>query len=332
MTKENIIYCEIEFWKKLSKMMSDDNYASDIFRKEVGESAYARKLFRSMLFASSICFDSNEKFIDACKNDEILLRLNKASETEGYPSIVTEENYKSICDLCEEDLKRDALFFVSENTKMQFESVGSSVLVITPESCVSASYMFKDFGKSIRNSSSFNWNDILAKAKHNCNSLMIFDNYVLKKKEDNLYKIIDVLLPNKSLFAFHLAIFTLDNGVNIQQEYEKIRNKLKELRPDLEIDFSIFKTGTNDFHDRAIMTNYIWIGSGGGFDLLNIKKRSSELRSDKTTSIPIFYPFFVQESIDWATDHYYNFMEDAKKVKKCNMHIGSGNVRLLEEC
>ena len=114
-----------------------------------------------------------------------------------------------------------------------------------------------------------------------------------------------------------------ENGYIEINKITDILNRINEIRKELQVELTIYLCGKNDFHDRAIITNYIWIGCGGGFDLLN-----SKLQSSKMTNIPIFYPY-IQDGIDWGIDHYQNFINDAKRVKKHNRSIGKGSNRLL---
>lgn len=321
--KENF-YCEIAFWKVLSNALTCVDNLNDPFNKG-GRSHCAQKLFDSLLLKSdSVHFDDEQMFNSTVQDDEVLLKFWKLSECEGYPDItINRESYKQINEWQETDPNSIHLVCGEKNKN---EGVSKGLLVLTPEVSLSSPDIYRDFGKSIKKNAEVSWKDILVRANHPCNSMIIFDNYVFNKPQENLYKILDCLLPNELSVPFHLAIFTSTLNNPLEVEFEKLQTYISNIRKDLKIELALYQAGKNDFHDRAIITNNIWIGSGGGFELLKKVRLHSE--SSKTTSVPIFFPY-LQESTDWAIETYLNFIDDARKACTRCTHVGSRTHRLL---
>ena len=323
--KGKTVYCEMLFWNKLFSILNthrsplDDDY-------EKGECA--RKMLNAIRRASALKFDDKDEFNKA-KREQIFLRklADRSEYSEGYMDIN--------CDLyqCLPDITSDSLssLFLSETHVEDAKQKG--VMAIDCERSLTDHNLYKDFGKSISKSQKDSWDSVLQVAIHNCNAMLMFDNYLLQNKEENLYRILQTLLPyqlDKDV-SFDLGMFTLDRTNNINEEYQSVLEYIVKVRPKLKMNLTIYRCLTSDFHDRAIITNNLWIGCGGGFDLFKIKKglRGSNAESSKTTTIPMIYPD-LQDSTNWATSAYSNFIEDAKKIRKRNFHIGSNVNRLLD--
>ncbi len=123
-----------------------------------------------------------------------------------------------------------------------------------------------------------------------CNSMIIIDPYLgmnLSNIEMNLLPILNNCLPQttnssgKAYSNFHLSIFTQtkncycgknESPISDKKLYDLIVNKVNSIRPDLDIDLTLFhikttKNGGGDFHSRHIITNCIHVSSEDGFDL-----------------------------------------------------------------
>ena len=309
------------YWSRLIDILKDSKSPIDDGYEQFES---ASKMWKAILRASELKFDNKEEFDKARKEQLYLRRLVDKSENVNGSLAINCDSYQELPNITQESLNS---FFLSENHVSDAQHMG--VLAIDVNITANEQNLYKDFGQSISKNQQLSWKDILNVASHNCNSMLMFDNYLLKKKDQNLYKILEILLPQKldESITFDLCIFTLD-AVNLNTEYQSIKEKIASIRPQLNVNLSVFQCGKNDFHDRAIITNYMWIGCGGGFDLLKPDKRGFHEESEKTTTIPMIYPD-LQDSTDWATQAFDLFISDAKEIKKSHRCIGSGHNRLL---
>lgn len=171
---------------------------------------------------------------------------------------------------------------------------------------------FEDAGCAIaKDEKNTNWLKILQGKCNICNAMIIVDNYVLSDTnvlDENLREILQALLPDTLLnIPFHLSVFTSDMKKESKIRLELLKSIVKELRPNLECEISVFKNGTDIFHDRTIITNNLWIGCGGGFDLFKKGK------SDKMTVVNIVNPYLT-DTMQWAKKAYSNLVRSIKKV------------------
>ncbi len=110
------------------------------------------------------------------------------------------------------------------------------------------------------------------------NAAVITDNYIFssnfsKRKEKSLYSIIKSLIPDDLETDFHLTIF-FNNG-NGQLSKQNANQIISDIHS--AVRSSILKVQivahTNSFntHDREILTNYCYINSGTGFNVVDNK-------------------------------------------------------------
>lgn len=123
--------------------------------------------------------------------------------------------------------------------------------------------------------------------KHPLNSVLIVDGYLLSDKsqqriDQNLKPLLKSILPKKkNTLPIDITIITEEGPKNstflaIKLELEE---HLKSELPDLVFDLSIIKFDKNiiykiasegfNIHDRRIITNYFWLESGIGFNIMN---------------------------------------------------------------
>lgn len=319
---KKITYCEMEYWQKLYQYL---NKSVKPFDDDYVQVECAVKMVKAIGKSSAIYFDKIKDFDKARIEQQLLRRfVDRAENVEGYPEVNC-EGYQ-----CLPNIKNDSLsaIFLSESHIEEAKDLG--VMAIDMDQTSTNTSLYRDFGKSISKKEQLSWSEILKKAKHNCNAMVMFDNYILNMKEDNLFKILDVLLPQKldDNVPFDLSIYTFESR-NLEEEYKNICKKIGLIRANLKLNLTIYRCGKDDFHDRAIITNYMWIGCGGGFDLLKKDKRGFHNESGKTTTIPMIY-IDLQDSSDWVSDAYSNFINDAKRINRNNMHFGSGTNRLVD--
>ena len=215
--------------------------------------------------------------------------------------------------------KLNALFFSCESKEVCSEAMRNyGIIVFCAENINDFKYLTFDQGVALQKAETSNWSKCLG--GHDvvpCNSLVIIDNYILNDADsidENLPKIFDSLIP-KSLYKklhFQVTIFATlcnDRGTpyNSETRLKKIKDILNQIRPDITFEVSIIKCSKDKFHDRTIITNNLFIGCGGGFDLF---KRG---KSKKTTTACVFHPFFNNHT-KWSRKAYSDILNDAREV------------------
>lgn len=217
------------------------------------------------------------------------------------------------------------------------------ILVVSPETIMDFQFVLFDQGVAIKKQEQGNWRGLLKGVGLSCNSMIIIDNYILNELEqakENLKGIFEALLPHSlNGIPFHISIFTaMRQNKNIdlpsKVRLEEITSLLRNIRPDLDVDFSIIKCPSDKFHDRTIITNNYYIGCGGGFDLFK------SCLSQKTTTINIISPY-LNHSIRWAIKAYSNLISESSSVFNKtsefmgdsfpNFYVGDKRNRLLEQ-
>ena len=79
----------------------------------------------------------------------------------------------------------------------------------------------------------------------------------------------------------------------------------------MDFKLTICKVYKDDFHDRNLITNNIYIECGSGFDLI------TNGVSSKRTNLRISYPFMTfEEGKDSEMEAYVNFISDIIAVEK----------------
>ena len=190
---------------------------------------------------------------------------------------------------------------------------------------------FKDNGVAVKMGDLWDWEKIRSVASEAANTLLIVDNYIFKGDEkSNLYKILDIILPKSLKVDFHLTVFYIESRPGSE---DNLKNAIKRIRPNLNVVFEFIKTTKDvnngfktDFHDRAILTNNLWIDSGAGFNLL--RRDRLHFKAEKSTTISIAHVFFASKNINWLNDATANLIDDANATLARN-NINSAN-RLLK--
>lgn len=190
---------------------------------------------------------------------------------------------------------------------------------------------FKDNGVAVKMGDLWDWEKIRSVASEAANALLIVDNYIFKGDEkSNLYKILDIILPKSLKVDFHLTVFYIESRPGSE---DNLKNAIKRIRPNLNVVFEFIKTTKDvnngfktDFHDRAILTNNLWIDSGAGFNLL--RRDRLHFKAEKSTTISIAHVFFASKNINWLDDATANLIDDANATLARN-NINSAN-RLLK--
>lgn len=211
------------------------------------------------------------------------------------------------------------------------------ISVLTSKNMYVDKLQFEDSGCAIaKGEGTMDWAKILQGKCKTCNALIIVDNYILSNVEDldeNLRGILQVILPDTLSIPFHLSIFTSDMKNRSKERLELLEKIVKNLRPNCHCEISLFRNGTNLFHDRTIITNNLWIGCGAGFDLFKKGK------SDKMTVVNIVNPYLT-DTMQWAMKAYSNLVKTIRTVinnkneyindSYPSFYLGIGNNRLIE--
>lgn len=185
------------------------------------------------------------------------------------------------------------------------------VLAICRENMDEFYYLCNDNGQAINAESQGNWTQLFADINKKWNnSLIIIDNYLLnntKYLDDNLYPIISSFLNNhcEDSSRLQVSIFSSCKESNINW-HDAIYKKIFEKYGD-KIILSIFKIKSDEFHDRVILTNSLWVECGSGFDLY--KREGGNLVANKTTTLHIVSPFFCDNSSSWCLCAYQNIVK-----------------------
>lgn len=204
-------------------------------------------------------------------------------------------------------------------------SADLGVVVLNNNLVKECDHLFIDNGTEFPSKKAKDWD--FMKALNNvfpsiniCNSMIIVDNYLfsddIKNDDDeklkyNLLPILKIILP-KNLNEgeiFEIAIFTgEDKTHNFDAQLNYFRSLISKIRPNLNLRICFYGNSQKEFHDRAILTNNLWISSGHGFDIFGKSKDVS-----KPTTINIAFPF-IQNKLLWCDGSYLNVISKAKSI------------------
>lgn len=154
------------------------------------------------------------------------------------------------------------------------------------------------------------------------NSLVIADNYLLDKQENfqnNIYQILESLLPSNSTEELHVAIITKRDLLNPEKKYTQLIEFIRGLNIE-KFQLGIYLTSTDKPHDRMIISNYFTLVSGHSLNFINTKNDIT-----KDTSL-YYFPIFEANNIH---SHIKDLTVLSKYTKNCKL-IGDGENRLLD--
>lgn len=321
METRKTIFCETGFWDRFS---SDAKRLPGLSLDEKSLKEQSTWIgFAELFLHSDVWLDCSLLELQ-CKvgQDENLKMLWKKStngecglecDKDNFPRIQEDE-----LDYQEGDsiLYPSALYLTTNGYEQQAKDWG--VINVSSEQYLNYEHLFVDKGREIKKGESTDWSLLRDWAIHNMNAMVIVDNYVMNKAKNNLYSVLDFLLPEKMKVVFYLTIFTLSEDTVAHRR--QIEQHLSQKKPKLKVKVEVFNSSgsfcSKYYHDRTIISNNIWIGVGAGIDLfrLDIKKSIAE----KSTTIPILYPKLQQGKVAWASKAYDNLIVDAMKVLKDN--------------
>lgn len=326
MSKKKDIYCDLGFWSCLSSRFSNVKMTTtrDELRKNQNLMDWYDLLSRSRLLFDCTAGD----FEVIAKIDPYLKDIWKKSIEDDKCQL--DFSLGAIASMCAGSSGMDlrmynSLYLSDKNHEPQASNVG--VINVYSGSLHEHAELFNDLGPSIKRDSRCDWMELLetAKAGQNCNSMIIADNYIFQDVNSNLYRILDALLPRKLETVFYLTVFSLNmfTESELDKKKQQLEKRINEMRPELSIKVEVFSCTKEEFHDRGIITNYMWIEIGAGFNVLK-----SGGVAKKRTNIHVTYPMIISEDrMKCNVDGYWNIIEDAKSCLKSRKE--RSNNRLL---
>jgi len=354
------VYCDLESLKLLSigrekYWQSQDDDSPDRVYSD----------FASIIMKSDLHIDCEE--IDFCKeatNNEWLRKIYQSyySNTSIYNNNITFEEGSIQALLYDPPLQHEinynSLVLSKPSHDLNASKRGVLNVQIT-ESSISYNVTKKN-SVTLAQDDVSNWETIFNNlhASYNCNSMIIADNYIFEEANNNLYKILDLLLPQTSDITFHLTIFsafydikdrtgrivqTANDQINAKkiELEERIKglpnmNSNPPLRPFLNIEIEIFNdaldpSGLNTkkkiFHKRAILTNQYVIISEMFNLFLSSRTQEANLHTGNTSTISISYPMCNRDNKDFD-DTYWIYLQ---KARRCLFtHNNTSKNRLLQ--
>jgi hypothetical protein len=324
------IYCEISFLLTCLLKLEDAHFNFESYNDYGLWSSISKTLFSSNIklhldlrkkdFESEIENIDKERRKAARKGkdykmtfrEKILFELDLKLRNQELHLDMTEPNPLSHDFVFESEKHYNGIYFTcADKDKCQKLMDEYGILVLCPENIMNYKKILTDQGVAIYKNNRNDWFSILHNKILPCNAMIIVDNYILNDTnlmKENLGQIIAAIKPqiNKNI-NFQISIFTtLRNDKKQDLPVDCRMEIIKSLIEGQNIDISIIKC--NDiFHDRMILTNNQFIGSGYGFGLFMNKI------SKKTTTISIVCPF-INHSIKWALEGYSNVIKDASTL------------------
>lgn len=317
MVKQNT-YCEIQF---LERFENQYIHCSPFEEESVAKNRCWMGLYNFIRNKSTLLIDDKSKFNQLSLESQLVKKLKKFW---AGGSLCIEEKRIELTDI-PEDALCSTVFLFDDHPYINQLAESTGLFFITPSSYDQLEYLYKDNGQSLGKETCGNWSIFKERWKHHFNTIIISDLYILKEKRINLYAILDALLPSKLDVEMHISIFTTETPT-FKKDYQDLVDYIKTIRPHLDFNLTLHKGMSADFHDRGIITNYIRMKCGAGFDLFK-RTREGKQVARITTDVNIDYPYFIENDV--SKDSYENILKDAKRMYKNNLFIGNKKNRLL---
>lgn len=362
------VYCEVDFIKELGSQIDNHCFGFNDWDQVIALNAI-HKLLTDSYIVLHLSLDRTE-YCNAIK--EVEKKVKRAAKSGIRPQLSYYENFLREIDMHQLEGKLQILcksegilpfatavasdkkwatsiiFLSSERFENHHEEVEDfGVLALSPLSLDLVKILISDNGGSIGKDVKGEWSDIIRINNLPCNSIILIDNFLLNDTEiieENLSPLLNLFLP-KSLckdLKCEIAVFTsLQNtgGHHLLPEprIEKLLNIVRDLRPNLSCDITVFKCA-EDFHDRNIITNNLFVSCGAGFNLF--KKGTSK----KLTTVSVISPYWTQNN-KWSSQSLSDLLSAVQKrlsdktvygenkvdYKFPTYSIGSRNCRLIPE-
>lgn len=266
------LYCSTEFILEL--LNKHNSIISNNSLK--GDNIYT-KIIYLIIDHSNLQIDYNEEvFHDVAKENKFLINLIKLwargnrelnFSPNDFKDMVEKENYF-------EDKVTDIFLLDTDNEFTDKIRNDYGIAAANINTIKDISFLFNNFFYFINSKSKIKSWDFIKNNKHQFNSIVIADNYILKKLyNENLYKLLDNLLPEHLKQVLDLTLIIEKDTVDsksLEKKHEEVKNEINKLR-NYDINLTILRVSKDKLHDRNIITNYIWINSGYGFTLFKDK-------------------------------------------------------------
>ena len=324
MITRKTVLCEVEFWKKFTEYFPEfgeflDDKAQDSLKTWI-------EMYQFISRSKLIMNCSPSEFHTLAQNDNYLKYLWKKSIED--PDLL---NFKDshYFDNLEDILAQNPFGVLLTRSGRGPIAQKFGVININGGNVLTKGALFVDSGKALGENEAWDWEEFKRSIPDRAsNSMIIVDNYILKNGERDLYKLLDALLPDCCEIGYHLTIFYYQERTGVQ---ERLIQKIKQIRPNLVETLTlemIRVVGSQEFHDRTIVTNNCWINIGGGFDMTQIDYVTHNTLVSRTTTMAIAYPGFCRNNILKIERAYTQLIEKAE-IALQHAHKRSTN-RLLE--
>lgn len=289
-----------------------------------------RKMFGFLMKSQIIVDITRPQLLDECLKNDVLFNLYRSNPNfkclgSKFPSI-SKLNKNSI----DENERFFSVYLTNSNKRIREEISSKLGLIILGKSDIkNFEELFEEHTIPIRKGMSFSWENIPFKEMiSKSNSMIIVDNYILddtKLLEKNFKTLMEELLPERSSVKYHITVIAKLIGTKKSETVENAKfryNKCRQILEDVSkkknnLQLSCSVVHSNDFHDRIIVTNNVWIDCGAGFDLVNCNGKTS-----KRTNLRISYPFMTEGHQEWVDDAFFFLLSDCIKEKDyldCNI-------------
>lgn len=304
------IYCEYQFVKSLPQDQLDDFYR---FSNE-----------------SVIVFDiSMNQFLTESMENTIFKYIRKRQQAGGCELIFEydKDKFDNDCKNAKMNSYNPVILIYQSNRQRKFDNRCSQLfrdygfLSADQNDFLDKCNLIKDYGFAIKKSTIGSWKKLLENIPVYGNSLIIVDNYLLDRDSTfdlNLEPILNALLPESLDVVYNISFFTQDSNSTLKFNTVKIKELIRNIRPNLNFTVNFFVDVKHLFHDRVIISNYFWMQCGAGFDLFGNKSKAIH-----STSVTFIYPF-IQNYVPWAKDAFCYLLEDVKET--ANSAINNGPV------
>lgn len=188
-----------------------------------------------------------------------------------------------------------------------------------------------------------NWGDVFKQVKEiPINAAIISDNFLFgdkynDRKEYSLFNLLRNLVPSSLKTSFHLTMFVCnDKGLFREDKARVIVNEIKRLNlcSDLKVTI-IAHTMKSLSHDRKILTNYHYITSGCGFNIISADGPAELSEGDVSCVFKSLDSLNIQTSIkhkyDYSQAWYKDIIDNHLKDNYNCFMIGDNINRLLKD-
>lgn len=300
-------YCELDFLIAFFEKFPDGSAVEGILKEEA-YSAYWN--FSKILFTDlEICIDNKDRVSELAVQNPFFKKLMKSDTGGGSRLIDFSSEFAHLED--EEyvgKLNPSSTHLYSSTKNYRASNFQLGYLTAVPEwnSLMRVLKLNREFRIEIGRTSppDFNHWGFLSEYSNWVNAAVIVDPYLLESPagfEQNLYKIIRSILPEKLDTIFHLTLVARPEDIsrgNVM--YTLIQEFLCQLQLSYEVKFGLYLSTRREEHDREILTNYYRVHSGHSidyFDTEGLGKRSTTVRFTGLLGVENNAHFQILESI-----------------------------------